>query len=41
MTLAMAYVDVDVAVMSSAGDPAVRGMHEVRGSIFVEALDGA
>ena len=45
MTSARAYVDADVAVMTSAmtltGDPATRGVHEARGSIFTESLDGA
>ena len=45
MTSARAYVDADVAVMTSAmtltGDPAARGVHEARGSIFTKSLDGA
>ena len=40
MTSARAYVDADVAVMTSAmtltGDPAARGVREARGSIFTE-----
>ena len=37
-------MDADVAVMTlamtSAGDPAARGVREAHGSIFAESLDG-